>query len=130
MKKLLLGMTAGLVAIAALAAGPVLAQSIEDLYHDAVAEADAGEPLLESSAAAFRDGDVEEGCDLMEQGRVHYERAYEDLNQMDAIVNDPASGYNDDDQQKVMDWIGQQKETLDPQAQSMADIYDNQCRPQ
>ena len=126
MKKLMLAVAAGL----ALMASPALAQSLDDLYNDALAEADAGAPLLTSSGWQFRDGNVQEGCDLMEQSRLHYEKAYQDMNQMDQLVNDPANGYSADEQQKIMDWIAQQKSALDPQAQSMADIYYDKCKPQ
>ncbi len=114
----------------ALASSPAVAQSLTDLYNDALAEADAGSSKVDDSDWQFRDGNVREGCDLMEQGRVHYEKAYQDMQQMDEMVNDPGNGFGADDQKRIMDWIGQQRETLDPLAKRMADIYYEKCAPQ
>lgn len=119
---------AGLVL--AFAASPALADPLEDLYNDALAEAAAGQPLVDQSDWQFRDGNVQEGCSLMEQGRVHYEKAYMDMQQMDEMVNDAANGYGSDVQQKIMDWIAEQKATLDPMAKTMADTYFEKCAPQ
>ncbi len=114
----------------ALVASPAFAQSIDDLYNDALAEADAGSSKYNDSDWQFRDGNVRDGCDLMEESRLHYEKAYQDMQQMDEMVNDPANGYDSTFQQKIMDWIATQKESLDPQAQTMAGIYYDKCAPQ
>ena len=118
------------IAIAALSlvAGSALAQSMTDLYSDAGSEADAGNSRLEASDWQFRDGNVQEGCRIMEQARVHYETAENDMKAMDDMVHDPANGYSDDDQQKTMDWIHQQQATLNDIAGKMSDTYVAKCQ--
>ena len=111
-----------------LAAMPAAAQSLTDLYDDAGAEAASGASLLEDSDWQFRDGNVQEGCRIMEQARVHYEQAYNDLNAMENMVNDAANGYSDDDRTKTLDWIQQQRDTSNDIGGKMAETYYAKCQ--
>lgn len=117
------------VTIAACAiAVPASAQTLSELYDDAGKEADAGNSRLEASDWQFRDGNVQDGCQIMEQARLHYEQAWTDLKAMDDMVHDPANGYDDADQEKTMDWIQQQEGTLTDIGGKMADTYYAKCQ--
>ncbi len=111
----------------ALVATPALAQSFQQLMDDAQAEDAAGNSRLEDADWQFRDGNVQQGCEIMEQARQHYVQVESDLKAMDDMVHDPANGYSDDDQQRAMDWINQNQATLNDIAGRMADTYRDKC---
>ncbi len=120
--------TAAIVAMcAALVATPALAQSFQQLMDDAEAEDAAGNSRLEDADWQYRDGNVQEGCSIMEEARQHYERSWNDLQAMEDMVNDSSNGYSADDQQKAMDWISQNRAALNDIGGHMADIYREKC---
>jgi len=107
---------------------PAGAETVNALYDDATAEADRGASLLSDADWQFRDGNVQEGCRIMEQARVHYEQAYNDINAMENMLNDPANGYSDADREKTMDWIRQQRDTSNDIGGKMAETYFAKCQ--
>ena len=121
-----------IIVVSLLAAGfialPASAETLKELYDDAGAQADSGASLLEDSDWQFRDGNVQEGCRIMEQARVHYEQAYNDLNAMEDMVNDSANGYSDDDRTRTLDWIQQQRDTSNDIGGKMAETYYAKCQ--
>jgi hypothetical protein len=123
MKRLLMGLAALL-----LAASPAAADSVMQRYDDVTVQASAGATKLKDADWKFHMGDREEACALMEQGRVHYEQAYRDMQAMDQMVNDPAGGYSAEDRDKVMTWIRQQMDGLNPIAAKMAETYQSTCQ--
>ena len=107
---------------------PAGAQTVNDLYDDATAQASRGASLLSDADWQFRDGNVQEGCQIMEQARVHYEQAYNDMNAMEDMINDPANGYSEDDRTRTMDWIHQQRDTSNDIGGKMAETYFAKCQ--
>jgi len=107
---------------------PVCAETVNDLYEDAGVQADQGNSRLQAADWQFRDGNVQEGCRIMEEARVHYEQAYKDMNAMDEMVHDPSNGYSQDDQDRTMTWIHQQQATLNDIAAKMAETYYAKCQ--
>lgn len=107
---------------------PAWAETVNDLYDDATTQAEQGKSRLEAADWQFRDGNVQEGCRIMEEARVHYEQAYNDMNGMGNLVNDPANGYSNADQEKTMDWIRQQRDTANDIAGKMAETYFAKCQ--
>lgn len=107
---------------------PASAQTLNSLYDDAGAQADSGASLLADADWQFRDGNVQDGCRIMEQARVHYEQAYNDLNAMEDMVNDPANDYSDSDREKTTDWIRQQRDTSKDIGDKMAETYFAKCQ--
>ncbi len=109
----------------ALTATPVLAQSFDQLSQDLADQTAAGGSRLDDAQWQFRDGNVREGCDFLEQARQHYDQAWHDTQAMVDMVN--GSDDSQDDKDKAMEMLNENQQQLSSIADQMSDIYHSNC---